>query len=181
MLAAVFGLTGIASAQAGSASGTLTQNGKTVKLRSAIAVWDPAENELTIGLFPFAVNRSDVDTMRDSGALFVASGKPSPDISKWSSPPFAELTIEFAPGTHTISREKVAYYALHVSWLDKMNHTLSANRNYQEEVKREFSTLRGTTGSGGTVELSSRGVEQFNGGDRLSWDFRVQATLERGR
>ncbi|MCP5120034.1 MAG: hypothetical protein GY953_55265 [bacterium] len=165
------------AAESYSGSGTLTQDGKTVEIRSSIAVWDPAERQLRIGLFPFSVNRADVETMRKSGAVFVADDKPSPDPGKWEYPPFAELVIEFTEPGVGPSPENVKYYALHVSWLDRMNHTLSANRNDPSKIQSEFSSLRGSLADGGSVSLALRGALVFNSGAQLSWDFQASSRV----
>lgn len=159
------------------ASGMLTQNGKTIRLKSAVAVWDAAAGRLTIALLPFAVSRKDIDTIRDSGALFVAADKPSPNPARWPKPPFAVLVIEFRNAAGMIRPENVRHYELHVSWLDRMNYTLSVNRNYQDEVKREFSELAGSPRAGATVRLVGHGNQTFRGGDKLSWDFRVNSEI----
>ncbi len=116
-------------AETHSASGTITQNGKTISLKTAVAFWDPDHTELTISLVPFAINSQDIDTIEGSGTLFVAVEKPSPDPRLWQHPPFADLVMRFDPGTSAISPERVTHYRLIVSWLDRMNFTVTLNRN----------------------------------------------------
>ena len=128
-------------AETHSASGTITQNAKTISLKAAVAVWDPAEKESKIGLVPFAITSQDVETMKGSGTLFVAVEKPSPGPGILQHSPFADLVIQFQPGTSAIIPEQVRHYRLIVSWLDRMNYTVTLNRNPQDEVQKEFSHL----------------------------------------
>ena len=159
-----------------SASGTITQNGKTVSLKAAVAVWDQTEKELTIGLVPFAVTSQDIDEIRGAATLFLVVEKPSPDPGVWQHPPFAELVIRFEPNTRLLSRERVIHYRLQVSWLDRMNHTSTLNRNSPDEVLREFSRLTGSLREGGSVELSFAGSDSLMQ-DTTQWDVRVNSTI----
>ena len=38
-----------------------------MQLKASVAVWDPEENRLKIGLFPFAVTSQDIETVRKYG------------------------------------------------------------------------------------------------------------------
>ena len=163
-------------AETHSASGTITQNGKTISLKTAVAVWDPAEKELRIGLVPFAITSQDVETIKGSGTLFVTVEKPSPDPGMWQHSPFADLVIQFEPGTNSISPERVRHYRLIVSWLDRMNFTITLNRNSQDEVQREFSHLSGSLREGGNVQLSFAGSDSLTE-DTIQWDVRVNSTI----
>ena len=165
-----------ANAASHSALGTITQNGKTVSLKAAVAVWDKSEKELTVGLVPFAVTSQDIDEIRESGTLFLAVEKPSPDPGIWQHPPFAELVIRFEPNTRLLSRERVIHYRLQVSWLDRMNHTSTLNRNSRDEVLREFSHLTGSLREGGSVQLSFAGSDSLMK-DTIQWDVRVNSTI----
>ena len=165
-----------ANAASHAASGTITQNGKTVSLKAAVAVWDKTEKELTIGLIPFAVTSQDVDEIRGSGTLFLVVEKPSPDPGIWQHPPFAELVIRFEPNTRLLSRESVIHYRLQVSWLDRMNHTSTLNRNSRAAVLREFGHLTGSLREGGSVQLSFAGSDSLMK-DMIQWDVRVNSTI----
>ena len=163
-------------AETHSASGTITQNGKTMNLKAAVAFWDPDYTELTISLVPFAINSQDIDTIEGSGTLFVAVEKPSPDPALWQHSPFADLVMRFDPGTSAISAERVTHYRLIVSWLDRMNFTVTLNRNSQDEVHREFGHLSGSLRPGGNVQLSSAGSDSLTE-DTIRWDVRVNSTI----
>ena len=162
--------------EAHSASGTVTQNGKTISLKAAVAVWDPDVKELRIGLVPFAITSQDIETIRGSGTLFVAVEKPSPDPGIRQHSPFVDLVIQFEPGTSTISPERVRHYRLIVSWLDRMNFTGTLNRNSRDEVQREFSDLSGSLRQGGNVQLSFAGSDSLTE-DTIQWDVRVNSTI----
>jgi hypothetical protein len=163
-------------AETHTASGTITQNGKTISLKATVAVWDPAEKELRIALVPFATTSQDVETIKGSGTLFVAVEKPSPDPGIWQHSPFAGLVIQFEPGTSAISRERVTHYRLIVSWLDRMNFAGTLNRNSQDEVRREFSHISGSLRKGGNVQLSFKGSDSLTE-DTFQWDVRVNSTI----
>ncbi len=130
-------------AETHSGSGTITQNGKTISLKAAVAFWDPDLKELRISLVPFAITSQDVETINGSGTLFVAVEKPSPDAGTWQNSPFADLVLQFEPATSTISRERVRHYRLIVSWLDRMNFTGTLNRNSQDEVQESSASSAG--------------------------------------
>ncbi len=163
-------------AETHSASGTITQNGKTISLKTAVAFWDPDYKELKISLVPFAINSQDMDTIEGSGTPFVAVEKPSPDPRLWQHSPFADLVMRFDPGTSTISSERVTHYRLIVSWLDRMNFTVTLNRNSQDEVQSEFSHLSGSLRPGGNVQLSFAGSDSLTE-DTVQWDVRVNSTI----
>ena len=162
------------------ASGAITHNGKTMNLRAGVAVWNAAENQLRIALLPFEPTAAEVREIRKSGAVFVAAERPSPNPSVWERPPFAELIINFAPGITTAGLQAVTHYRLDISWLDRMNHTSSPNRNSQEEARREFQSLSGSLRDSGSLRLAIKGAETIFD-DKLDWNFRVDATIGAGR
>ena len=162
-------------AETHSASGTITQNGKTISLKAGVAFWDPNYKELRISLVPFAINSQDIGTIEGSETLFVAIEKPSPDPGLWQHSPFADLVMQFEPGTSTISPERVTHYRLIVSWLGT-NFTITLNRNSQDEVQSEFSHLSGSLRPGGNVQLSSAGSDSLTE-DTVQWDVRVNSTI----
>jgi hypothetical protein len=55
------------------ASGTITQSGKTLHLKSAIAVWDDKEKAIVIGLFPFEAGPNDAGIVLESGVQALAA------------------------------------------------------------------------------------------------------------
>jgi hypothetical protein len=118
-----------------------------------------------------------VASVEDTSAMFVAAERPSPDPSVWERPPCAELIITFAPGITTAG---FTQYGLDISWLDRMNHTSSPNRNSQEEARREFRSLSGSLRDGGRLRLAIKGAETIFD-DKLDWHFRVDATIGAGR
>jgi hypothetical protein len=173
-------LAGSLSAATHAASGTIRHNSKTMKLQAAVGVWNAAENQLRVALLPFAPTAAEITEIRRSGALFVAAERPSPDSTIGAHPPFAELVIEFEPGTTIASPQKITHYRLEVSWLDRMNNTTTMNRNSQDEVRRELKSLGGGLREGGAVQLSLQGADSVFD-DRLDWNFQVNATVYTGR
>ena len=174
-LSAIF-LTAAALAATHSASGTIRHNTKTVQLQAAVAVWEPAESELRIALLPFVPSSQEIAEIRNAGAVFVAAERPSPNPALWDRPPFAVLVIKFRPGTSTATMQDITHYRLEVAWLDRMNHTSTLNRNYEDEVRREFSGLSGSLREGGQVRVALRGGDTVFD-DTLAWNFQAEATV----
>ncbi len=168
---------GPAAAPPHTASGVITQGGKTLELKSAIAVWEEAARTLTIGLFPFQVDASDVRIMVEQGAQPLAALKPSPDPATWPRSPVGGIVIRFRKRPAEFELGGVEELSVRAHGLLAPDRTFAFNRRSEEQFRREITEFEGRlTPDGGEVRLLVAGSDYVSG-QYMDWNIRAQSPI----
>lgn len=114
-----------------------------VRLRSAIARWDPGSRELSIGLFSFVANEEDVRKVREWRHFsYAAFGKPSPDRKRWESPPYLLVLLKLKGEGERLRLEDVERYGVNaVRWVSTETRAAFLERDELGQVLRRFSMI----------------------------------------
>lgn len=166
-----------AVAQEHLASGVITQSGKTLHLKSAVAVWDDTEKTLTIGLFPFEVDERDVRIVVADGAQPLAATKPSPDPALWRESPVGGIIVRFRKRPGELKLDEVEELSVRAHGLIDPEKTFAFSRRTEAQFQREVSEFRGNlTQDGGEVRLLLAGSDYVSG-QYMDWNIRVQSPI----
>jgi hypothetical protein len=156
------------SAQTHLASGTITQHGQTLELKSAVAVWDPEERAVLIGLFPFEVDDRDVRIAVTEGAQALAALRQSPS---------GAILLRLKGKTTAIELPGVDELVVVAKDLAARGKTFSVNRRTAEQLAADVTELSGRVGKdGGEVKLLIAGSDWFSSGHML-WNVRVSSPV----
>lgn len=159
------------------ASGTITQGGRTLELRSAVAVWDPKEKTLCVGLFPFAVDEKDVRIMVSDGAQALAALKPSPDPATWEKMPVGALQLTYKKRPKKFVLKGLESMSLRASWLVDQGKTYGVTRRSEDELAKAFDEIGGTMSkTGGEISALLAGAERFIHA-AMEWNVRVNCPV----
>lgn len=159
------------------ASGVITLNGNTIELKSAVAVWDEADKAVLIGLFPFEVDERDARIVIQSGAHSLAALKPSPDPSKWKTPPHGAIVLRFRKRGVELRHEDLEGFSLRSIGLEKPNHSFGVGRRTRQQFAAEVNELSVRLDkTGGAIQLLSAGSESYSGG-YFDWNVRVESGI----
>ena len=176
----VLGLSGPLVAQEAEtylASGTITQSGKTLNLKSAIAVWDDKEKAIVVGLFPFEAGPEDVGVVLESGVQALAALRPSPDESVWPKTPVGGIIIRYKKRPKELVLKDVRKFSVRASWLGDQDKSFAMGRATQEQFAKEITEFDGSlTKVGGRIRLLAAGSGYLSG-ETFDWNIRVDATI----
>jgi len=163
------------------ASGTITVNGKTMDLKSAIAVWNEKEKAIVIGLFPFQAGAQDAWVVQESGVLALAAVRPSPDESVWTKTPAGGIVIRYKKRPKTLVLKDVRAFSVRASWLDDPGKTHAIGRSTAKQFAEEISEFGGNlTKIGGEIHLLAAGSDYLSG-VYMDWNIRVDARVYAGK
>jgi hypothetical protein len=159
------------------ASGVMTLNGNTIELKSAVAIWDEVDKAVLIGLFPFAVDEKDARIVADSGAQSLVVLKPSPDASKWKTPPHGAIIVRFQKRAAALRHEDLEGFSLRATGLETPNRSFGVGRRTKQQFAAEVNELSGQLDkTGGTIHLLTAGSESYSGG-YFDWNVRVESAI----
>jgi hypothetical protein len=159
------------------ASGTITQSGKTLHLKSAIAVWDNNQKAIIIGLFPFEAGQEDVGVVLESGVQALAALRPSPDESVWPKTPVGGIIIRYKKRPKDLVLKDVRKFSVRASWLGDQDKSFAMGRATQQQLAEEITEFDGSlTRVGGRVRLLAAGSGYLSG-ETFDWNIRVDATI----
>jgi len=167
----------VLSEEAYLASGTITQDGNTLELKSAVAVWDSKEKTLTIGLFPFAVDEQDVRIMVSDGAQALAALKPSPNPATWERTPLGALQLRYKKRPKKFQMKGLQSMSLRASWLGDGGKTFAVTRRTEGQLAKAFDEFGGSMSkTGGEFSALLAGSEQFIAA-ALDWNIRLECLI----
>ncbi len=159
------------------ASGKITQNGRTLEIQSAVAIWDEGEKAITIGLFPFPVETRDVRTMVTGSAQELAASKPSPNPALWEKTPVAGIQIRYKKLPKRFTTEKLEGFSLRASGFEDSETSLGVSRRSKVQFAKEIGLLEGQMEkTGGNLRMASKGSESFSAG-YLDWDLEIECRV----
>ena len=156
----------------------MTENGVSMKVVDAVAVWNAKEKKLSLYLTPFKLEKKHLAELRKDRAFFVVFKEKSPDPRKWQWCPYAEVNLRMkrAGGDKTA----VEGYHYVIYGLTKKNNTANLNRG-SSGAQKEITSLKFTVPSGGNpgnlqMRFSGRG-KIFD--DSYSWELAVKCPVLR--
>jgi hypothetical protein len=142
-------------------TGTLTHDGKSVAVKSAVAVLDPRGTAVRIYLLPFAPTAAETALLQKESTLFLMEKK-----SAWAS---AWLNWKFSP-TDAGKLEKAS---VSLRGTDIAGPNTEFSRMFMSGIQGTFT---GELKAGSTLGLTWAGGDG-SGRDAAAWDVKVQAKV----
>ncbi|MGM0564287.1 MAG: hypothetical protein ACQES2_08150 [Pseudomonadota bacterium] len=106
--------------------GEFTKNSSTMPINGQYAIWDEAENKLSVFLTPTKLDNEEKTKLEEGEPdFFIFSRKDSPDKSQWQWYPYVVAEISFESAD--INRENTKSVYIKAYGIEKKNHTDNLN------------------------------------------------------
>ncbi len=151
---------------------------RVLPLKSAIAVWNPSENEVEFSFLPFLSSDKDKETVRTKGALFAVMGRPSPDTEHWATwCPYAKVAMSVVPGSKDseLSVQSIGNANLSFGDIERQNHSWFSSK--PAEALTSNVDISGVLTEGQVITLTLSGTIT-NGDQQLDYQLRAAAPLQ---
>lgn len=113
-----------------SATGYIKGEVNTLQIKDSLTVYNPADNELTIYLFPTSASWEEKKAILGGRPpFFVLSNKKSPNIEQWPNYPYARVKMKFG-NSGAFSVDNVEDFSIMSHNLDKGSHTKTISISY---------------------------------------------------
>jgi len=154
--------------------GALVHNGVEMRVKAAVAVWNPKEPSLKLTLLPYVPTAKEVAALQSGEApLFLHSGKASPDPKKWPSwIPFAVCSLSWSGEKGSVGSFDKAGIHLYAFGIGKEG----SNLNFNVGPGKYQGSITGAVKPGSAIEVASKGADTLFK-DKLSWDLRLKASV----
>lgn len=142
-------------------TGKASVDGKSITFKSAIAVWNPASQELIISLFPFKLEKKHLEALDRVPADYVVADY---DEKK----PFMRIDLEFKPGaSKKFKASDVEFHAVTLWRVRGENENISGQRT--DELIGDVS-IKGFYHLARPIQLKAKGKYQFIDGRTMTWN-----------
>ncbi len=152
-------------------------NGVTLHVKGSVAVWDPEEKTLTVGLFPFPVGEEEALKAVEKSIQAVAASHPSPNPAQWESSPVAAVVLTFRKRPKQIEPGRVAAFSVRVYGLTAPDETFAISRRTSGELQETIRAIQGRIkGKTGSIRLSTEGRDAMYAGT-ISWALSLETPI----
>jgi hypothetical protein len=147
-------------------SGSASIDKKVLKVKSAMAVWNPAANELVVSLFPFVLTSDQIKRLEQNPADYVVADYPEQKR-------FLRFTLEFnADSGPKFGGKDVRFQAVTL-WRMNGNENISAQMSEVEGQLQITGDFRKTK----SLKLKAKGERKFREGKHMKWDISTQCRV----
>ncbi len=152
-------------------------NDVTLHLKGSVAVWDPEEKTLTVGLFPFPVGEDEAAKAAQESIQAVAASHPSPNPAQWERSPVAAVVLTFRKRPKQIDPSRVTAFSVRVYGLTAPDETFAISRRTSDELKKTIQEIEGRMkGKTGSIRLSTGGSDAMYAGT-VSWELSCETPI----
>ena len=151
--------------------GAVTSKAASMTPADAVAVWEPAKNELRVAMLPVKIRKEALQDIRKDSTMFAGFGEKSPDPKKWPDwCPAGEIKFTLD------EKRRVESYHFWFYGLEKKNFTHNMSQS-GDEARKHASKLEMKLDAkgGGTFDLAFAAKAVFE--DGLSWDLAIQGVV----
>lgn len=152
--------------------GTLTENGVSMEVKAAVAVFDSGEPSLRFVLLPFQPSAEEVAKLQAKDTLWLLD-KATPDAKKWKNwCPYGYFELGWGFEKTAVGDAKKATVFVYGYGLGKQGSNLNINK-FGDSVDV---SLAGPVKEGQEVTLTSKGSDKL-GDSTMVWDLKVKAKV----
>jgi hypothetical protein len=164
-------LVGLATVSGAQTMGTLTENGVSMDVKAAVAVFGDGP-ALTVYLLPFQPTPDETAQLQAGETMWLLR-KASPDVKKWKNgTPFGHFRLGWSMEKESVGDTKKATVYVYSYNVGVEGSNLNANK-FGSDVPV---TLTGALKEGQEVAVTSQGSEKFSK-STLAWDLKVKSKV----